>query len=148
MKKIDNPFAGLENYNCFGCSPNNPYGLQMEFYEDGDEIVSLWEPKKQFQGYHAILHGGIQSTLIDEIASWLVRTKLRSSGMTSKLEVKFKKPVLMNEGGLTLRAKLLETKRNLAYINVKLINSKDELCSEGEVVFFLLPKETVSEALK
>ena len=40
MKKIINPWRNQEGYNCFGCSPVNPIGLHMEFYEDGDNIVS------------------------------------------------------------------------------------------------------------
>ena len=39
MKKIINPWKGLKGYYCFGCSPENPMGVKMEFYEDGDEIV-------------------------------------------------------------------------------------------------------------
>ena len=39
MKKIINPWRNHEGYNCFGCSPDNPIGLHMEFYEDGDYIV-------------------------------------------------------------------------------------------------------------
>ena len=35
MKKIINPWKGLEGYNCFGCAPNNEAGVKMEFYEDG-----------------------------------------------------------------------------------------------------------------
>ena len=44
MKKIINPWKGLEGYNCFGCAPNNEAGIKMEFYEDGDEVVSIWKP--------------------------------------------------------------------------------------------------------
>lgn len=29
-----------ENGNCFGCSKKNEQGLQMEFFEDDDFIVS------------------------------------------------------------------------------------------------------------
>ena len=43
MKKIINPWKGLEGYNCFGCAPNNEAGIKMEFYEDGDEVVSIWK---------------------------------------------------------------------------------------------------------
>lgn len=43
MKKIINPWKGLEGYNCFGCAPNNEAGVKMEFYEDGDEVVSIWK---------------------------------------------------------------------------------------------------------
>ena len=35
MKKIINPWEGLDGYMCFGCAPNNPLGLHMEFFEDG-----------------------------------------------------------------------------------------------------------------
>ena len=45
MKKIINPWKGLEGYNCFGCAPNNEAGVKMEFYEDGDEVVSIWKPR-------------------------------------------------------------------------------------------------------
>lgn len=39
MKKIINPWRNHDGYNCFGCSPDNPIGLHLEFYEDGDYIV-------------------------------------------------------------------------------------------------------------
>ena len=45
MKKIKNPWIGAEGYNCFACCPDNPHGLHMEFYEDGDEVVRMHVPK-------------------------------------------------------------------------------------------------------
>ena len=51
MDKIMNPWRNVEGYLCFGCSPDNPSGLKMEFYEDGDEIVSIWQPRPEFQGW-------------------------------------------------------------------------------------------------
>ena len=29
MKKIINPWKGMEGYNCFGCAPNNEAGVKM-----------------------------------------------------------------------------------------------------------------------
>ena len=49
MKKIINPWKGLEGYNCFGCAPNNEAGVKMEFYEDGDEVVSIWKPRPEYK---------------------------------------------------------------------------------------------------
>ena len=49
----------MEGYNCFGCAPNNEAGVKMEFYEDGDEVISIWKPQPQFQGWIDTLHGGI-----------------------------------------------------------------------------------------
>ena len=51
MKKIINPWEGLDGYMCFGCAPSNPMGLHMEFYEDGDDIVAYWEPEAHYQGW-------------------------------------------------------------------------------------------------
>ena len=41
----------MEGYNCFGCASNNEAGLKMEFYEDGDEVVSIWKPRPEYQGW-------------------------------------------------------------------------------------------------
>ena len=62
----------LQLQNCFGCSPDNPIGLHMEFYEDGDYIVSTWHPEHNYQGWVDTMHGGILSTLIDEVCGWVV----------------------------------------------------------------------------
>ena len=67
MKKIINPWEGLDGYMCFGCAPNNPLGLHMEFFEDGDDIVAFWKPQGTYQGWLRTLHGGIQTTLMDEL---------------------------------------------------------------------------------
>lgn len=83
MKKIINPFIHLDGYNCFGCAPQNPLGLKLTFYEDGDDIVATWQPRPEFQGWLNTLHGGVQATLIDEICGWVIMRKLQTTGVTS-----------------------------------------------------------------
>lgn len=78
-------------------------------------------------------------TLIDECASWVVFRKLQTTGVTSKLEVKYRKPVMTTEPQITVRARLNEMRRNVAYINVCIENSHGELCAEGEAVYFTFP---------
>lgn len=55
MKKIINPYIETENGNCFGCSPKNEQGLQMEFMEDGEFIIAKWDPKAHFAGFKNVL---------------------------------------------------------------------------------------------
>lgn len=141
MKKIANPYVERENYNCFGCSPKNSIGLQMEFYEDGDEVICNWKTDNRFQGYINVLHGGIQSVLMDEIASWVVFVKLKTSGVTSKLEIKYKKPVFTDGNEITLKAKIHRIVRNVAEITVCLINQNGEVCSEGIVTYYTFSQE-------
>lgn len=148
MQKLKNPFSNSPSYRCFGCSPNNDHGLHMEFFEDGDEIVSTWDPNPYFQGYKNVLHGGIQSTMMDEIASWVVFVKKKTGGVTSRLTCRFRKPVMLNEGPITLRAKLVEMRRNLAEIEVKLFNSKGVLCAEAVAEYFVLSEEKARESME
>ena len=70
----------------------------MTFFEDGDEIISTWEPKPQFEGYHGVLHGGIQATIMDEIASWVVYVKVKVAGVTSSMNIHYHKPIYMTGG--------------------------------------------------
>jgi uncharacterized protein (TIGR00369 family) len=113
----------------------------MEFYEDGDEIYSEWEPKQQFQGYTNVLHGGIQSALIDEIAYWVVLIKLKTGAVTTRLDVQLKKPVYMDKGKIKLRAHLVGVNRMIAHIAVTLFDSDDKLCAKANVYYFTFSLE-------
>lgn len=57
---------------CFGCSPNNPIGLKLEFTMDGDVCRTTYTPGELHQGYNGCMHGGLISSLLDEVmANWL-----------------------------------------------------------------------------
>lgn len=143
-KMLQNPFAKLDGYNCFGCSPDNPAGLQLRFSEEGEYIVARWQPKSHFQGWKDVLHGGIQATLLDEIASWLVFIKLKTSGVTSRMDVKLSKPIYVNQGELTLKARLKEMQRNIAVIETELYNHEMTLCTTAIMHYFTYPT-TIAE---
>lgn len=141
MKKIKNGYLHQPGYHCFGCCPTNPSGLHMEFFEDGDDIVSLWTPRHDFQGWVGVLHGGIQATLCDEIASWVVFRKLQTTGVTAKLEMRYMKSIAIDEPQLTLRAHLLAVRRNLADIEATIHTSDGTLCAKMTCTYFLQSPE-------
>ena len=123
MRKISNPFEGKQGYNCFGCCKDNPIGVHMDFYEDGDDIVSFWKPNGNYQGWVNVLHGGIQATLMDEIAGWVVFRKLQ----------------------LTLRGRILKQVRNLVTVGVTLENSHGEICTEATALYYLFDEKKSKE---
>lgn len=145
MKKIHNSWVNHPGYNCFGCSPDNPHGLKMEFYEDGDDIVSIWRPTFDSQGWIGVLHGGIQAALADEISSWVIFRKLQTTGVTAKLEARYRKPIYISDDHITLRAHLVMQRRNMVEIEVNIYNAADELCNTTNCVYFV---ETQESAMK
>lgn len=147
MIKLKNPYAEFPGYNCFGCSPHNPIGLKMEFYREEDEIVSTWNPEKDYQGFHDILHGGIQATMMDEIASWVVFVILETAGVTYQLQTKYRKPVKISKGKITLRARLVKQHRKIASMEVKLLDGEGTTCSEGLVDYFILTPEKAEKEM-
>jgi acyl-coenzyme A thioesterase PaaI-like protein len=146
MKKIINPWKGVEGYLCFACSPDNPSGLHMEFYEEGDDVVSLWKPTEYQQGWLKTLHGGIQCTLMDELAAWVILKKLQTTGVTSKMETKFIKSISTEEPLLTIRGRIKDRKRNAIFVETEIYNSTDELCSCAEIVYFVVSPERARES--
>lgn len=131
----------MEGYNCFGCASHNESGAKMEFYEDGDEIVSIWKPRPEYQGWIDTLHGGIQAVLLDEICAWAVLRKLQTTGVTSKMETRYRKPISTKDTHIVLRASIKEVKRNIVIIQAKLYNKDEEVCTEAVCTYFTFSKE-------
>lgn len=143
-KNLKNPYASFSGYNCFGCSPDNAFGLKMNFREEGEYVVSEWTPNTNYEGWMNVLHGGIQATLMDEIASWVVFVKVGTAGVTRNMDIKYKKPVFVTDGKIQIRAKIKEIQRNMADIAVELI-SDNKVKSEGTIRYFLYDDKTAKE---
>lgn len=116
MKRINNPWLDIEGYNCFGCSPENVKGLKMRFFEDGDDIVAFWRPNDNYTSWLHTVHGGIQSVLLDEICGWVIFRKMKTVGVTAKMETRFIKPVSTQQSHIELRARVKEIKRNIVLV--------------------------------
>lgn len=146
-REVFNAYAELEGYNCFGCSPTNQYGLKCKFFDDGECVTCQWMPSENYQGFFNVLHGGIQATLIDEIASWILFLRLETAGVTTELNVKYRRPVFIDGGKILLKATLLHSTRRLATAKVELFGGDGELATEAEVVYMMYPQEVAKKKL-
>lgn len=144
---MHNAYADLEGYNCFGCSPVNPYGLKCKFTDEGEYVTCHWMPSENYQGFFHVLHGGIQATLIDEIASWAIFSEEKTAGVTTDLQVRYRKPVYTDQGEIRLRAKVTEKMKRLVKAKVELFNAGGELATEAEVTYMIYPEEMARKKL-
>jgi uncharacterized protein (TIGR00369 family) len=82
----------LAPHNCFACGTLNTHGLQLELHAADDECWTELVLDSRFEGWQGIAHGGIVSTILDEVMAWaLVEHDLW--GLTARMQVEFKKPV-------------------------------------------------------
>jgi len=85
---------------CLVCGLKNPFGLHTSFYElDNGELMAIFRPKEEHQSYPGRLHGGIISTILDEAIGRAIMIKSEGDiwGVTVDLQVRFKKPVPLDE---------------------------------------------------
>ncbi len=91
MKRI--PMPRIDGYHCFACGTNNPQGLGMSFYILGDSVRSDLVLNGHHVGWEDIAHGGIISTVLDEIMGWAVIAFQRTFFVTRSMEVRYLRPV-------------------------------------------------------
>lgn len=111
---------------CFACGKDNPFGLHMEFVDEGDDYVCRWHPQPHHQGWVKILHGGLVSTLLDEVMTWRL-VSLGHNVVTAEITVRLKAPTPLDQE-LTVRGRVVAQRRRLFDV-------------EGEIV---LPDGTVT----
>ena len=83
---------------------------------------------------------GNQTTMMDELAGWVVLRKLQTSGVTSRLDARFLKSISTREPRLMIRGRIKEQKRNAIFIETEIYNSQNELCSRADIVYFVVTK--------
>ncbi|MCR5261401.1 MAG: PaaI family thioesterase [Candidatus Gastranaerophilales bacterium] len=80
---------------CYICGMDNPEGLKAQFYnmEDGS-VMTKFRYKAEHQSFPQRVHGGLVSTMLDELACRAYWVKDENVlGATMSMEVKFRKPV-------------------------------------------------------
>lgn len=144
IKRILNPWLNVPGYCCPGCSPTNDKGLQLQFFVDGDDVVSYWEPDPAYTSWKNTLHGGIHCLMLDEVAGWVVFDKLGTIAVTSKMETKYLKPITIDGGRIEMRARITKQMRNVAFVDAELIQ-KEEICTKAQIVYFCSSKEVAEK---
>jgi len=81
---------------CFVCGENNEIGLKAKFFLTDGKAVTEYVTDERFEGYKNVFHGGIISTLLDEV---MVKSLLALNvlAMTVEMTVRFHKIVKTGE---------------------------------------------------
>ncbi|KPK27676.1 MAG: thioesterase [Desulfobacterales bacterium SG8_35_2] len=85
---------------CLVCGLKNPFGLHTAFYElENKDLLAVFKPREEHQSYPGRLHGGIISTILDEAIgrAIMMHSDKEVWGVTVDLQVRFKKPVPLDE---------------------------------------------------
>ncbi len=120
---------------CFGCGPQNREGLQLYFsYAGGLARAETCLPD-HYQGYPGIAHGGIVSTLLDEAMAQVLMFR-GILAVTARLEVRFKKPVPLQEQ-IRVRGEMDEERSSerIKYLSAWIEDKEGKILARGQGMF-------------
>ena len=66
---------------------------------------------------------------------------MQTGGVTSKMEIKYLKPVDTTQSHLILKARIKGIVRNLVTVEAELYSADDELCSKALCTYYTFSKE-------
>lgn len=87
------PVINIANQTCFGCGADNPIGLHMHLLSGDDKLYAQVRVPVTMAGWDTTVHGGILSTILDEMMGWSVIYLRGKIGVTKTMTVDFLKPV-------------------------------------------------------
>ncbi|MEO8605828.1 MAG: PaaI family thioesterase [bacterium] len=120
---------------CFGCSADNPHGLQLRFRRRGAEVSAQHTLADRFHGAPGIAHGGIVATLLDEISCAAVWFTRQRAVVTGELTVRYRRPCPV-EVPLALSARIVGDD-HLRYAVVEAeVRCGDEVVASSSGKFF------------
>jgi acyl-coenzyme A thioesterase PaaI-like protein len=85
-----------DDHGCFGCGALNPHGLRLWFAPTEAGVEAPFTPLAVHEGYAGLVHGGIVSTVLDEVMAWSLY-RLDIWAVTVKMGVSFRRPVPVGE---------------------------------------------------
>jgi len=135
MKKLPN------SRHCFVCGLENPIGLKLAFYQDGDRVVCEHTVPEDYNGYPGVVHGGIVASMLDEM---LLRPFLLDDPnrfmYTARLTTRYRKPVPTQQP-LKLVGWAVKDRGRVAESKAELYGPDGVLLAEAEGLLVSLPEE-------
>ena len=127
-----------DDNRCFVCGKNNDRGLQFEFRfnKETNEAESNILFAGYYQGWKGIVHGGLLSTVLDEI-----QIKAASFNnyrcVTAELTIKYKRPV-KTENQYFLRSKITNITEKIIYTEASLIDNNSKIMVAAKAKLFII----------
>ena len=125
-----------DDNRCFACGKNNPIGLKLDFETDGEHTISSLNFNENFAGWESIVHGGILSTVLDEVMVKSANNK-GFKCVTAELNIRYKKPCHTGKK-YELKGKVVEIRKNIIITEGKILSMDGKIIASGSGKLFVI----------
>ena len=131
---------------CFGCGAENPEGLQIKSYWDGEEGVCVFRSQPRYHGWEAVINGGILATVVDcHTMCTAMADAYRREGRvlgsepvyryaTGTITVRYRKPT-PNDRPIEVRARVVEVNGRRTRLTFE-VRADGVVTADGEAIGF------------
>ena len=126
--------------SCFVCGESNPLGLNLRFRTDESRVCAQYTARPEHIGFHDTIHGGITSTLLDELMAWACAIGAGRFAYCVELNVRFKAPIRPG-AEVMIEAELAENKKGRIYVTEGTVRSGDTVCATATGRYLPIPEE-------
>ena len=117
---------------CFACGKGNPIGLKLDFRFEGEEYVTEFEVRPEYQGWAGIVHGGLLATVLDETMARLLWEK-KLNAITGRLNVRYHERLTVGES-VTVRARITKQRPPLVETSAEALKPDGTVAAEATAV--------------
>lgn len=130
--------------NCFGCSRTNTQGLHLHFWLSGRGCVTRCNIPDHLCGIDGLVHGGIITLLLEEVAQWNIIGRLAKFGMTREVSVRYVKPV-PTKTDILVEGEIIDRGERNVVVRSTIHNTDGVLLVEGKSDWFLAGPSTIAK---
>jgi acyl-coenzyme A thioesterase PaaI-like protein len=133
----------FEPHRCFACGELNEHGLHLQLHASDQGCWTELAVPERFQGWDAVAHGGIVTTLLDEVMAWSVIGR-GTWGVTARIWVSFRRPV-PTERPIRAEGWVVEDRRRTVRTAGRVVDaSSGTILAEGEATFVAAPPDELA----
>lgn len=138
---MSEPRARPDANQCFVCGPDNPLGLRLRFWLDGETCRASFTAGPHHGGWQELTHGGILYSVLDDVmANWLFLKGIR--GHTAKCEIRYRQPVAIGTP-LELEGRLVSRRGRMAVLSGITRRAEDQvIVAETQGTFMIVDEGT------
>ncbi len=132
---------------CFVCGLENTFGLKSRFFELATgELLAIFQPATEHQGYPGRLHGGLAATILDETIGRCIMIHQADNiwGVTVDFSMRLRKPIPLDQEVRVL-ARVKKNGRRMFEGSGEIILSDGGIAVEGKGRYLKMDINTIAD---
>ena len=131
---------------CAVCGRENPLSLNARFLElENGELLGVFHPRQEHQGYPGRMHGGIATAAVDETMGRAIDILEPGAwGVTVSLTVRFRKPVPLDQEVRAI-ARITSNSSRLFEGTGEIVLDDGTVAVEASGTYMKLPLERIAQ---